>query len=300
MRFDNSNIPAEFSFEKEKEVARKFAQRFQWEMMLIGIGQALVWLSTWFLVINNHISLLVGFIVASICACLAYLPSHEAQHGNYSRGNKKKKWLDTFIGHVSLMTLMYPYPIMQATHMKHHANTNNPEKDIDYGIVSCKNPWEVFLYTLQGPGRAYQEYYDVHKSDKNFVDKFSRGLLVSWVQRFVQLVLVVVFPLETLFLWFIPRKIGTFYTALNFSWYPHQGLGVGRYKDSKFYMFKYIPRYLTHSMQLHFVHHLHPNIGHWSEAEAIIALKPFLIARGVPGAEEIPDKINYRPLLKKA
>ena len=128
MRFDNSNIPAEFSFEKEKEVARKFAQRFQWEMMLIGIGQALVWLSTWFLVINNHISLLVGFIVASICACLAYLPSHEAQHGNYSRGNKKKKWLDTFIGHVSLMTLMYPYPIMQATHMKHHANTNNPEK----------------------------------------------------------------------------------------------------------------------------------------------------------------------------
>ena len=65
-------------------------------------------------------------------------------------------------------------------------------------------------------------------------------------------------------------------------------------------MFKYIPRYLTHSMQLHFVHHLHPNIGHWSEAKAIIALKPFLIARGVPGAEEIPDKIKYRPLLKKA
>ena len=300
MRFDNSNIPAEFSFEKEKEVARKFAQRFQWEMMLIGIGQALVWLSTWFLVINNYISLFVGFILASICACLAYLPSHEAQHGNYSRGNKKKKWLDTLIGHVSLMTLMYPYPIMQATHMKHHANTNNPEKDIDYGIVSCKNPWEVFLYTLQGPGRAYQEYFDVHKGDKNFVDKFSRGLLVSWVQRFLQLVLVVIFPFETLFLWFLPRKIGTYYTALNFSWYPHQGLGMGRYKDSKFYMFKYIPRYFTHSMQLHFVHHLHPNIGHWSEAEAIIALKPFLIARGVPGAEEIPDKINYRPLLKKA
>ena len=135
---------------------------------------------------------------------------------------------------------------------------------------------------------------------KNFVDKFSRGLLVSWVQRFVQLVLVVIFPLETLFLWFLPRKIGTFYTALNFSWYPHQGLGMGRYKDSKFYMFKYIPRYFTHSMQLHFVHHLHPNIGHWSEAEAIVALKPFLIARGVPGAEEIPDQINYRSLIKRS
>ena len=175
---------------------------------------------------------------------------------------------------------------------------NNPEKDFDYGIVSCKNPWEVFMYTLKGPDEAYKEYYDVHKHDKNFENKFSRGVLVSWVQKSIQLVLVVIFPLETLFLWFLPRKIGTFYTALNFSWYPHHGLEVGRYKDSKFYMFKYIPRYLTHSMQLHFVHHLHPNIGHHDEPKAIIELKPFLIARGVPGAEEIPDKITHNPLIK--
>ena len=86
----------------------------------------------------------------------------------------------------------------------------------------------------------------------------------SWAQRFVQLLLVILFPLETLFLWFLPRKIGTFYTALYFSWYPHYGLGIGRYKDSMFWV-NYLPRYFTHSMQLHFVHRLHPNIGHWSE-----------------------------------
>ncbi|MGB0753155.1 MAG: stearoyl-CoA 9-desaturase, partial [Gammaproteobacteria bacterium] len=123
--------------------------------------------------------------------------------------------------------------------------------------------------------------------------------LISWIQRSIQLILVVIFPFETLLLWFLPRKIGTFYTALYFSWYPHQGLGIGRYKDTKFWV-NFLPRYFTHSMQLHFVHHLHPNIGHWSEPEAIIALKPFLLARGVPGAEQIPDKINYRSLIKKA
>ena len=120
----------------------------------------------------------------------------------------------------------------------------------------------VFIYS-PGPGKAYQEYYDIHKNDKNFVDQ-------SWVQRFVQLVLVVIFPFETLFLWFGRLEL---FILQNFS--PHQDWQI---KDSKFYMFKYIPRYLTHSMQLHFVHHLHPNIGHWSEAKAIIALKPFLIA----------------------
>ena len=40
---DLKNIPEEFSFEKEKEIARSFSKRFQWEMMLIGVGQATVW-----------------------------------------------------------------------------------------------------------------------------------------------------------------------------------------------------------------------------------------------------------------
>ena len=51
-------------------------------------------------------------------------------------------------------------------------------------------------------------------------------------------------------------------------------------------------------MQLHFVHHLHPNIGHYDEPKAIEELKPFLIARGVPGAEEIPDRVTYNTLVK--
>ena len=45
-------ISEEFSFEKEKEIARSFSKRFQWEMILIGVGQATAWLSLWPLVIN--------------------------------------------------------------------------------------------------------------------------------------------------------------------------------------------------------------------------------------------------------
>jgi fatty acid desaturase len=51
-------------------------------------------------------------------------------------------------------------------------------------------------------------------------------------------------------------------------------------------------------MQLHFIHHLHPGIGHYDEPKAIEALKPFLIARGVPGSEDIPDRVKYNPLIK--
>ena len=47
----------EFSFEKEKAIAKKYAQRFQWEMILIGVGQACIWFSLWPLVINEIIPL---------------------------------------------------------------------------------------------------------------------------------------------------------------------------------------------------------------------------------------------------
>ena len=40
-----NQVSEEFSFEKEKEIARSFSKRFQWEMMLIGVGQATIWLS---------------------------------------------------------------------------------------------------------------------------------------------------------------------------------------------------------------------------------------------------------------
>ena len=37
---ESQEIAAEFSFDKEKAIAKSFSQRFQWEMILIGLGQA--------------------------------------------------------------------------------------------------------------------------------------------------------------------------------------------------------------------------------------------------------------------
>ena len=65
----------EFSFEKEKAIAKKYAQRFQWEMILIGVGQASIWLCLWPLVINEIIPLWSGFIISTICCLLYTSPS---------------------------------------------------------------------------------------------------------------------------------------------------------------------------------------------------------------------------------
>lgn len=294
---ESPEIAAEFSFEKEKAIAKSFSQRFQWEMILIGLGQAAIWLSLWPLVLNGIIDLWVGFLIAILCACFAYLPSHEAQHGNYSRGNPKLRWLDGFVGHITLITLIYPYHLLRITHMKHHAYTNDPEKDPDYLNAHAGSVLKVIKNSLDGSSVDYGKYLEVFSTDKAFVNSFEKAIPIALLYRFTLLVLVIIFPLETLLLWWLPAKIGTVYTTVFFAYFPHLGTSTGRYKDTRFWS-HWMPRYINHSMQLHFIHHLHPSIGHYDEPKAIEALKPFLIARKVPGADQIPDRVTFNPLIK--
>ena len=294
---ESPEIAAEFSFEKEKVIAKSFSQRFQWEMILIGLGQAAIWLSLWPLVLNGIIDLWVGFFIAILCACFAYLPSHEAQHGNYSRDNPRLRWLDGFVGHITLITLIYPYHLLRVTHMKHHAYTNDPEKDPDYLNAHTSSVLKVIKNVLDGSTVDFGKYLEVFSTDKAFVNSFKKAIPISLLYRFTLLVLVIIFPLETLLLWWLPAKIGTVYTTVFFSYFPHLGTSTGRYQNTRFWS-HWMPRYLNHSMQLHFIHHLHPGIGHYDEPKAVEALKPFLIARKVPGVNNIPDRVTLNPLIK--
>ena len=293
----DQKIPDEFSFEKEKAIAKSLSQRFQWEMIAIGIGQATIFLSLWPLTLMGFIPLWAGFLIATLCACLAYLPSHEAQHGNYSRGNPKRRWIDSLVGNFTLITLIYPYEILRVTHMKHHAYTNHPEKDPDYDNQHASSVAKLAVQVLDGTSVDYSKYGEVFAEDAAFQKGFKKGALIGLAYRAILMIAVFMLPLHTLFLWWLPAKLGTVYTTTFFSWYPHLKTEQGRYKDTRFWQ-HWMPRYINHSMQLHFIHHLHPSIGHFDEPKAIEALKPFLIARGVPGAEEIPERVTFNPLIK--
>ena len=293
----DQKIPDEFSFEKEKAIAKSLSQRFQWEMVAIGMGQATIFLSLWPLTLMGYIPLWAGFLIATLCACMAYLPSHEAQHGNYSRGNPKRRWIDSLVGNFTLITLIYPYEILRITHMKHHAYTNHPKKDPDYDNQHASSVAKLAIQVLDGTSVDYSKYEEVFAEDAAFQKGFKKGALIGLTYRAVLMIAVFLLPLHTLFLWWLPAKLGTVYTTTFFSWYPHLKTEQGRYKDTRFWQ-HWMPRYINHSMQLHFIHHLHPSIGHFDEPKAIEALKPFLVARGVPGAEDIPERVSYNPLIK--
>ena len=288
-----------FSIEEERKVARTFMGRIEWEMIVVGLGQFTVWVITWGLVVNNVIPLWAGFLISTISTACSYLPSHAGQHGHLSGKHKHLNWLNTVVGQISLIPLAQSHHILKATHMKHHAHTNDPERDPDYRHTHVDNWFQsaIQIQNQTGEGGLIEVVEKLSEEDPKFAKTLETGGLVGFVFFFAQMVAAVIYPLETLLLWWLPRKIAVSYLGIIFSHEPHKNLPVGRYKDSRFWS-NSMPRYLNHSMQIHVMHHMYPNICHYDEPKAIEALKPFMVARGIPGADKIPDKIKLNPLIR--
>ena len=295
-QLNNSSI--DLSIEAERKLARTFMGRIEWEMILIGVLQFTTWIATWVLVIQGIIPLLVGFLIALFTACNAYLPSHAGQHGHLSGGRKNLQWLDYLVGQISVIPLAQSHEILKATHLKHHAHTNDPDMDPDFFHGNAKNWWEAAVnvniaYNDEGPAlRAIEKHQE---NDPKFKEALEKGGSWAFLFYFAQIILAVLYPIETLLLWWIPKRVATSYLGLVFSYFPHSGLEKGRYKDTRFWTNR-VPRFLNHSMQIHSMHHMYPRICHYDEAKAIEALKPFMIERGMPGAEHIPEKLRWNPV----
>ena len=289
---------SDLSIEAERKVAITFIGRIEWEMIVIGLGQFTLWIATWVLVIVGTIPLYVGFLLALFTACNAYLPSHAGQHSHLSGGKKNLQWLDYWIGQISLIQLTQPHEILKATHLKHHAHTNDPDNDPDFFHGNAKNWWEAAVsanvaYNNDGP--AMKVISKHIEDDPKFKKALEKG--GSWVFLFffAQIILAILYPIETFLLWWVPKRFAASYLGIVFSYYPHSGLDKGRYKNTRFWTNR-MPRFLNHSMQIHTMHHMYPRICHYDEAKAIEALKPFMIERGMPGAEYIPEKLRWNPV----
>ena len=288
----------DLSIEEERKVAKTFMGRIEWEMIVIGLGQFTLWLVIWSLVVQSIIPLWIGFFLTTITTAFAYLPSHAGQHGHLSGRHKNLIWLNSVVGQISLIPLAQSHDILKATHLKHHAHTNDPEKDPDYGHTHVKN-WRQSALNIHfqtgNDGKLLKMVEKFSQEDPSFKLAMERGGLFSLLFFFSQMVVAVFYPLETFFLWWLPRKLATSYLGIIFSMEPHNKLPKGRYLDTRFWS-NGMPRFLNHSMQIHAMHHMYPSICHFDEPKAIEALMPFMIERGMPNSEKIPKKVTANSL----
>ena len=244
----------DLSLEAEKKIARSFMGRIEWEMIVIGLSQFIVWLGVWGLVLNGLMPLWLGFFILLISTTFAYLPSHAGQHGHLSGNKKNLEWLDFVVGQISLIPLAQSHDILKVTHLKHHAHTNDPSRDPDYTHTHTRSWFESALIVHNQTGdrsesinQMIETWIDTEPKFKEAVD---RGTLFSLGFFVIQIVMAINFPLETLFLWWLPRKFTVSYLGVIFSHMPHRDLPVGRHADTRFWA-NGMSRFFNHSMQIH-------------------------------------------------
>jgi beta-carotene hydroxylase len=105
-----------------------------WPTIILAAVAAL----SWWAAILGHILGMLGTssaaLVAFVAAYASLTPAHEAAHGNVS--GRAHPWLDVLVGQVSLFCLLGPFLPFRTVHLRHHAHTNDPERDPDMWMAA--------------------------------------------------------------------------------------------------------------------------------------------------------------------
>ena len=266
----------------ERKIAGHYMQKTPWIIVFWGLTNCLVWLLLWPLVLIADLSLWVAFPVATLCCTLAYLPSHDAQHSIIAREGHELRWLNELVGWASLIPLAQAYSFMRATHMEHHAHTNNPELDPDFG-VHAPSAWQFFIQSIRRrqPGSSTQQAH------MNALERTGQRHLVAHALLVRAAYFVCLgalawtgHALEAFLLWWLPLHIGTTYLQFYLSWMPHHpGIEQGRYRQTRGFKSK-LGNLMSMGMQYHIIHHLYPRIPLHLTPAAFRDLLPILRRRG--------------------
>ena len=266
----------------ERQIAGKYMRVIPWGTIAWGIGNCLVFISLFPLVLMDILPLWMAFPIATLNTLLAYLPSHEAQHNIVAGKGMPLRWLNELLGHISTIPIVLPYRVLRATHMEHHKHCNDPEKDCDYG-VHAPTSYQFFFQSLKNrqPGSAKSSAY------AECLDRIGQAHLLRDAALMQAAYLIIMFALawsghaiEAFLLWWLPKQIAQTYLSYYLSWAPHHpAKEQGRYRDTRAFKSR-LGNFLSMGMQYHIVHHLYPRIPLTLTPAAYRELKPILQLRG--------------------
>ena len=266
----------------ERRIAGKYMGIVPWGAVVWGLGNCLVFIALFPLVLMDVLPLWVAFPIATLNIMLSYLPSHEAQHNIIAGRGKPLRWLNELVGHVSTIPIVYPYRVLRATHMEHHKHANHPEFDCDIDVHAKSRP-DFFVKAIKGrqPGSernaAYGKTLDRIGQSELMMDGvlFQAGFLaimftMAWTGH----------AIEAAFLWWIPRMIGETHLLYYLAWAPHHpGAEQGRYRDTRAFKSR-LGNLVSMGMQFHIIHHLYPRIPLALTPAAYREMRPILDKRG--------------------
>ncbi|MHB1102112.1 MAG: fatty acid desaturase family protein [Devosia sp.] len=192
-----ANLPA------HSTALRRWLGRPAWPTVLASGVIVSVYAASLGLVTLGAMPLWAGAMVSFFCIHSGFTILHEASHRAISGGVNGLKWLDSLPGAVHAGLLAYDYPIFRFIHLRHHAHTNDPEKDPDYWMQGMSAPMATLLGLFVPLHYLHLYIRAVRRAEVSPGEAVATALRLGLLLALVTLGLALT-PVETLCLWLIP------------------------------------------------------------------------------------------------
>ncbi len=241
-------------------VWQKYSGKVAWPTIILFVGLFLGYIALWYFYENG----LSGVWTSCLGAVLAYgmfTIGHEASHSNISGGTKSFLVLEQTLGWISSLFLLFPFSAFRIIHLRHHAHTNDPEKDPD-NYVNGKNTFSIFIRCLTLIGH----YFGLTLGRDSKKDPAMRSIRNQSIFFTIFLLLKFTFLIaigegETLFyVILLSALIAAPILAFSFDWIPHYPHhNVGKYHNTRVITIPGL-EFLSLYQSYHLMHHLYPRV----------------------------------------
>lgn len=267
---------------EEELLWRPHVGGFAWPTVLLAAAVFVLTATTWAGALAGWLPLWAGFLLETLAAYLAFTVMHEAAHGNVHGRHRRLKRLGEGLGWLVSVTLIAPYPAFRVLHLRHHAHTNDPDKDPDFFVAG---PPLLALARCFVTIPSYYAEFLVGKTSKTSAGRRERRAV--WVAVALYGVLgaaLVGLGLwrEALALWVSPAIVAAAVLAFVFDWLPHHPHDSReRYRDTRSIDLRPLD-VLCAGQNLHTVHHLFPRVPFYRYRAVFEAGRERLRERGTP------------------
>ncbi|MEY4995754.1 MAG: hypothetical protein RLZ67_479 [Actinomycetota bacterium] len=280
----------------ENLVAAKYWGGIQYRIIATFLLFTMCWVGVIVLGVNGTLPLWQCLILNTIFASTFYMPMHEAAHKNIWGKASRGRWVEEAIGTLSSIPTGINFSSHRASHMRHHAYTNDPKRDPDHFTDGRLSELPVKFYgmtmlysflpffALVPPLRvllpkSLQAVFDERGGNA----KEGKAQIRFWLLTTIVLIasFVTGHGVEALLMWWLPARLQLCWLMFIFAWYPHHPANeTSRYRHTRVAVFRG-SGLLIRGHDHHAMHHLFPRVPHYKLKALWKELAEPMVARGV-------------------
>lgn len=252
-----------------------------WVTILLGMAIFMGITMTLIGASSGYISYPLGTGLMAWLMYASFTVMHDAGHGGIIKSESALKPIESLLGWAaSLPLLIAPYGLFKRIHDRHHAFTNDPERDPDQFVLSGTVAG-VLLNCLYVPFHYYVLAFTQLKNI-NVIRQTYRSSFIYLFVTIGSLVLLVFngYWLEVLCLAIVPNLVAVFMLAMFFDYIPHHPhKSRDRFRDTRIYPGKLLNLVLL-GQNYHLIHHMYPRLPWYQYRKVFELIKPYLKTNG--------------------